>query len=235
MIRWFANNNIAANFLMLAILLSGGYVALNKIPLEVQPAKTYSNIRITMSYRGGTAKDVEQSVLIPIESALEGIEGIQDISAYGRRDYGYLWIDIDPDAPIKEILEDVKSRVDGITTFPGETEKPRIYIPDTSHWHEVLSVAVTGNLEEYELRRVAQKVQDDLTAIDGISRVSMEGSREYEVSVEANQEVLDSYNLGFRDISDAIRRFSLDLPAGSIDSDSGTLTVRTRGQAYTQE
>ncbi|MDA7614610.1 efflux RND transporter permease subunit [Verrucomicrobiales bacterium] len=235
MIRWFANNNIAANFLMLAILLSGGYVALNKIPLEVQPAKTYSNIRITMSYRGGTAKDVEQSVLIPIESALEGIEGIEDISAYGRRDYGYLWIDIDPDAPIKEILEDVKSRVDGITTFPGETEKPRIYIPDTSHWHEVLSVAVTGNLEEYELRRVAQKVQDDLTAIDGISRVSMEGSREYEVSVEANQEVLDSYNLGFRDISDAIRRFSLDLPAGSIDSDSGTLTVRTRGQAYTQE
>ena len=84
MIRWFANNNIAANFLMLAILLSGGYVALNKIPLEVQPAKTYSNIRITMSYRGGTAKDVEQSVLIPIESALEGIGRAQEcVSNFG--------------------------------------------------------------------------------------------------------------------------------------------------------
>ena len=235
MIRWFANNNIAANFLMLAILLAGFYVALNKIPLEVQPAHTFSNIRVTMSYRGGTAKDVEQAVLIPIESALEGIEGIEAVSAYGRRGYGYLWIDVDPDAPIKELLEEVKSRIDGITTFPGETEKPRVYIPDTSHWHEVLSVAVTGNLEEYELRRVAQRVQDDLTAIDGISRVSMEGSREYEISIEANQEVLNSYNLGFQDISDAIRRFSLDLPAGSIDSDSGTLTVRTKGQAYTQQ
>ena len=235
MIRWFANNNIAANFLMLAILLAGVYVALNKIPLEVQPAHTFSNIRVTMSYRGGTAKDVEQAVLIPIESALEGIEGIEAVSAYGRRGYGYLWINVDPDAPIKELLEEVKSRIDGITTFPGETEKPRVYIPDTSHWHEVLSVAVTGNLEEYELRRVAQRVQDDLTAIDGISRVSMEGSREYEISIEANQEVLNSYNLGFQDISDAIRRFSLDLPAGSIDSDSGTLTVRTKGQAYTQQ
>ena len=235
MIRWFANNNIAANFLMLAILLSGGYVAMNKIPLEVQPARVYSNIRITMSYLGGTARDVEQAVLIPIEASLEGLEGILSVNSYGRRGYGYLWIDVDPDVEIRELLEEVKSRVDGITTFPGETEKPRIYIPDTSHWHEVLSVAVTGNLEEYELRRVAQKVQDDLMAINGISRVSMEGSREYEISIEANQEVLDSYNLGFRDLSDAIRRFSLDLPAGSIDSDSGTLTVRTRGQAYTHE
>jgi multidrug efflux pump subunit AcrB len=232
MIRWFANNSIAANFLMLGILLAGVYVAFNKIPLEVQPAHVFSNIRITMDYRGGTARDIEQGVLIPIESALEGVEGIDKIRSYGRRGSCYIWIDVDPEAPIKELLEEVKSRVDGINTFPNETEKPRIYIPDTSHWHEVLSVAVTGNLEEYELRRVAQRVQDDLTAIDGISRVSMEGSRDYEISIEADQQVLDSYNIGFRDIADAIRRFSLDLPAGSIDSSSGTLTVRTRGQAY---
>ncbi|MFT5191875.1 MAG: multidrug efflux pump subunit AcrB [Verrucomicrobiales bacterium] len=232
MIRWFANNSIAANFLMLGILLAGIYVAFNKIPLEVQPAHVFSNIRITMDYRGGTARDIEQGVLIPIESALEGVEGIDKIRSYGRRGSCYIWIDVDPEAPIKELLEEVKSRVDGINTFPNETEKPRIYIPDTSHWHEVLSVAVTGNLEEYELRRVAQRVQDDLTAIDGISRVSMEGSRDYEISIEADQQVLDSYNIGFRDIADAIRRFSLDLPAGSIDSSSGTLTVRTRGQAY---
>jgi multidrug efflux pump subunit AcrB len=234
MIRWFANNGIAANFLMLGILLAGVYVALNKIPLEVQPAHKFSNIRITMDYRGGTASDVEQAVVIPIEKALEGLEGIETINANARRGYGWFWIDVDPDAPIQELLEEVKSRVDGITTFPNETEKPRVYIPDTSHWHEVLSIAVTGNLEEHELRRVAQRVQDDLTAIDGISRVSMEGSRDYEISIEANQDVLDSYNIGFRDIADAIRRFSLDLPAGSIDSTSGTLTVRTRGQAYSQ-
>ncbi len=234
MIRWFANNNIAANFLMVGILLAGVYTAFNKIPLEVQPARVYDNIRISMSYRGGTARDVEQAVLIPIEEALEGLEGIDRVSARARRGYGWLWVDVDPEAPIRELLEEVKSRIDGINTFPSETEKPRIYIPDTSYWHEVLTVAVTGNLEEPELRRVAQRVQDDLTAIDGISRVSMEASREYEIAIEANQEMLDSYNLGFRELADAIRRFSLDLPAGSIDSTSGTLTVRTRGQAYSQ-
>lgn len=128
----------------------------------------------------------------------------------------------------------MKSRIDGITTFPSETEKPRVYIPDTSHWHEVISLAVTGNLEDKELRRVAQRVQDDLTSVNGISRVNLEGARDYEISIEANQDMLDSYNLGFRELADAIQRFSLDLPAGSIDSTSGTLTVRTRGQAYSQ-
>ncbi len=234
MIRWFANNNIAANFLMVGILLAGLYVALNKIPLEVQPARVYDNIRVTMDYRGGTARDVEQSVIIPIEQALEGLEGIDAITAGARRGYAWLWLDVDPDAEIREVLEEVKSRIDGITTFPSETEKPRVYIPDTSHWHEVISLAVTGNLEDKELRRVAQRVQDDLTSVNGISRVNLEGARDYEISIEANQDMLDSYNLGFRELADAIQRFSLDLPAGSIDSTSGTLTVRTRGQAYSQ-
>ena len=123
MIRWFANNNIAANFLLLAILLSGTYVAFNKIPLEVQPGRVFNNIRITMNYRGGTAKDVEQSVLIPIEQSLEGVEGLLSVASYARRGYGYLWIDVDPDAEIKELLEEVKTRVDGINTFPGENRE----------------------------------------------------------------------------------------------------------------
>ncbi len=235
MIRWFANNDIAANFLMVGILLAGLYVGLNKIPLEVQPAREFNNIRISISYRGGTPRDVEQAVLIPIEAALEGLDGIETVHSDARRGRGWLWLDLEDGVDKRVVLEDVKSRVDGINTFPSEIEKPEIYIPDTSHWYEVLTVAVTGNLEEYELRRVAQQVQDDLLAIDGISRVSMEGGREYEIAIEADEERLDSYNLGFRDLADAIRRYSLDLPAGSIESTSGTLTVRTRGQAYSFE
>ncbi len=234
MIRWFANNNIAANFLMVGILLAGLYVAFNKIPLEVQPARQFSSIFVEMDYRGGTARDVEQSVVIPIEEAIEDLDGIERVRSWASRGYARVWIEVDPDAKIRELLEEVKSRVDGISTFPSETEQPRVRIPDTSHWYEVLSVAVTGNLEEEELGRVAQRVQDDLLEIDGISRINLEGGREYEIAIEADQARLDSYNLGFRDLADAIRRSSLDMPAGSIESTSGTLTVRTRGQAYTK-
>ena len=235
MIRWFANNNIAANFLMIGIVLAGVHTALTRIPLEVRPAREFNSIYISMEYNGGTARDVERAVLIPIEEAIRDLNGIQTVNAESWRGRGRLWVEAEEDANLRELLEEVKSRIDGITTFPSETEQPRVGIPDSSHWYEVLSVAVTGNLKEDELRRIAQRVQEDLTEIDGISRVNLEGVRNYEIAVEADQSKLASYNLGFRDLSDAIRRFSLDLPAGSIQSSSGTLTVRTRGQAYTEE
>lgn len=234
MIRWFANNDIAANFLMAGILLAGLYVAFNKIPLEVHPSREYNTIYVSMDYRGGTARDVEQGVIIPVEEALEGLEGVESLYSWAYRGSGEVLVTAGEDVNVRDLLEEVKSRVDGITTFPSELEKPSIHLQDTSGWHKVLSVAVTGNLEEHELRRVAQKVQDDLTAIDGISRVALDGTRKYEISIEANQARLESYNLGFSDLANAIRQYSLDLPAGSIDSTSGSLTVRTRGQAYSQ-
>lgn len=234
MIRWFANNGIAANFLLAGIFLAGLYTAFNKIPLEVQPAREYDSIYIGVEYRGGTARDVVQSILIPIEAALEGLNGIERINSDGRRGRGRVWVDVQEGTNLRDLLEEIKSRVDGITTFPSETELPEVRIPDSSHWYEVISLAITGNLDENELRRVAQRVQDDLTEIDGISRVRLEGAREYEIAIEADQKKLEAFNIGFRDISDAVRRSSLDMPAGTIESAGGTLTIRTRGQAYTK-
>lgn len=186
-----------------------------------------------MEYRGGTPRDVEQGVLIPIEEALKDLEGIESLFSWAYRGFGDVLIEVDGDADLRETLEEVKSRVDGITTFPNEIEKPIIRLQDSSDWHKVLSVAVTGHLE-YELRRVAQRVQDDLIAIDGISRVAFDGARRYEIAIEADQARLEAFDLGFEDLASAIRQYSLDLPAGSIDSTSGSLTVRTSGQAYTQ-
>jgi multidrug efflux pump subunit AcrB len=132
-------------------------------------------------------------------------------------------------------MDEVKGRVDAITTFPSETERPRVFIPESGNYIPVLTVAVTGRLNPVELRRLARRVQDELLELPGLSRASLDGSRRYEIGVEASLEKLRSYGLSFQDLADAIRRFSIDLPAGSIESRSGTLIVRTRGQAYTGE
>ena len=135
---------------------------------------------------------------------------------------------------MRELLEDVKGRVDTITTFPSETERPRVFIPESGNYIPVLSVAVTGNLGAHDLRKVARRVQEDLLEMPGISRAGLEGSRRYEIAIEAQADKRLSYNLSFQDLADAIRRFSIDLPAGAIDSESGTWIVRTRGQAYSE-
>ncbi|MHC2066181.1 efflux RND transporter permease subunit [Bremerella sp. T1] len=220
---------------MLAILIGGIYTAFYKIPLEVSPERSMASVSIEMTYRGGTAKDVEQAILVPIEEALEGVEGIRDIFSFGRQGSGRIWVEAEPDADLRVLLEDVTQRIDTITTFPEETERPQISIPDSSNWWEVLSIAVTGHLTPHELREVARTVQEDIIALPGISRAQVQGDREYEISVEVDTTKLLAYGLSLQDLANAIQQFSIDLPAGSIESASGTFIVRTRGQAYSEQ
>ncbi len=234
-INWFARNDVAANFLLVGILLAGLYAAFYKIPLEVRPLRDYRTIYVRVDYPGGTAKDVMQSVTIPTEEVLQDLDGVERIRSYVSHGNSRVWIDASKRVNLRELVEEVKSRVDSISTFPSETERPEVAIWDSAHWYEVITVAVTGNLEEAELVQAAQRVRDDLLEIDGISRVKLMGHREYEIAIEADQERLHSFQLGFGDLADAVRRSSIDLPAGAIESTSGTLTVRTRGQAYRKE
>ncbi|MCG8602324.1 MAG: efflux RND transporter permease subunit [Verrucomicrobiales bacterium] len=235
MIRWFARNDIAANFLLVGILLAGIHAALYRIPLQVSPSSEWNDIIIRVDYRGGTAKDVEKAVNIPVEEAIRDLPGIDKVWSYANRGRGTIWAEIKEGVDQRALLEEVKTRVDRITTFPDETESPEVYIPDSNSYREVITVAVTGDLSDTELLRVAERVRDDLMDMDGISHAEVKGERPLEISIEADQERLRSYGLGFQDLSNAIQRSSVDLSAGSIQSSSGNLSLRTRGQAYTAE
>ena len=235
MIRWFAKNGIAANVLMLGIVVAGLYTAFYRIPLEVTPQRGWHNVDIEMTYHGATAKDVERAILIPIEQSLEGIQGLNELYAFGNRGSARMWIRAKPSVDLNAFRDDVQARVDTITTFPSETEQPRIVIPDSTSRYEVLTVAVTGNLDQHGLTKVARRVQEDLLEIKGISQVAMAGDRRYEISIEASATRLMSYGLSLQDLANAVRDFSIDLPAGSIDSQSGSFSIRTRGQAYSAE
>ena len=148
-------------------------------------------VYIEMPYRGATARDVERAILIPIENALQGVDGIEMLHTDGMRGRARIWVEAKDGYDPRVLMEDISSRIDGITTFPSETEEPRIRVPDSSQWTEVLKVAVTGELPADELRKVARRVQDDLIEIDGISRVNLEGKRRYEIAIEADLERLE--------------------------------------------
>ena len=235
MIRWFAKNTIAANFLMLGILVAGFYVAYEKVVLEVTPTLSWDTVMIEMPYRGATAKDVERAILLPVENALEGLKGLEHLNADGSRGMGRFYLNAKPGTDLQTMKDDVEARINTITTFPNETERPRVFIPDSGNYFEVLTIAVTGNLDPHGLREWARRVQEDLMVIDGISLTNLTGVRRYEISIEADPDQLVAYNLSFQTLADAIRQFSIDLPAGAIDSDSGTFIIRTKGQAYTAQ
>ena len=235
MIRWFTKNDIAANFLLAAILLGGVYTALNKVPLEVNPSQDYGEVDIKMTYRGGSPEDVQEHIIIPIERVLRSLPGIKRVRARALR--GSANFDIEPEEGIDldELRDEVESLVDTINTFPGETERPRITVPNSSNYREVVTVAVTGDLSEMELYNLARRVEEDILDLAEVSRTDLRGTRPLEISIEANDEKLRDYGLTIQDLSDAIRRSSLALSAGSVQTPSGPIMIRTEGQAYEQE
>lgn len=235
MIRWFARNNIAANFVMFGILIYGIWSAIEKVPLEVQPTIRFQEVRVNVEYRGGSPEDVERGVAVPIESALEGLTGVEEISSRISAGSGEVRIRAEDDTDIDKLLDEVKARVDAITTFPQEIEPPKINVPDTVQHFDVIKIAVTGEMDEADLVKAARRIRDDLIDMPGISQAAVQGETRQEISIEADLARLRDFGLGFSDLSEAVRRSSLDLPAGQIQTDEGNLIIRSKGQAYDRE
>jgi len=235
MIRWFARNTIAANFVMFGILIYGIWSAIEKVPLEVQPSIQFREVRVNVEYRGGSPEDVERSVVVPVESALEGLPGIEEINSRVSAGNGEVRIIAEDDTDIDKLLDEVESRVRGITTFPQEIEPARIWIPDTAAWFDVIKIAVTGDMDEADLVKAARRIRDDLIEMPGISQAAVQGETRQEIAIEADLARLRDFGLGFSDLSEAVRRSSVDLPAGQIQTDEGSLIIRSKGQAYDKE
>ena len=234
MIRWFARNDIAANFLLIAVLVLGIRAALVELPLEVRPTYQFNEVEVRMNYRGGTPDDVERTIVLPIEQALEGLSGVKEIRSDASSGRAEIEVEPDRDTDIKELLEEVQRRVESVSTFPNETERPRIRIPSTESFWEVITVVVYGDLSESDLLKVCYQTRDDLLTLPGISQVDFSGNRDREISIETDPDTLRGYGLSIDDINNAIQRSSIDLPAGSIRTPGGgSLLLRTKSQAYT--
>lgn len=234
MIHWFARNDIAANFLLFGILLWGGWSLLEKVPLEVQPAIVFDQVDISVTYRGGSPEDVERSVILPIEGALEGLQGVDFIESRATSGTARVTVRANEGQDIRHLQDEIKTRVSRLTNLPGETEPPQVTIPDSAAWFDVIKVAVSGDMEEADLLRAARRVRDDLIEIKGISQASVLGANPPEIAIEADPMRLRDYGLTFADLTNAVQRSSLDLPAGQIQTEEGNLMIRTKGQAYTR-
>ncbi len=232
-IAWFAQNGVAANLLMALIVILGVNALVNKIPIEVFPDIETDIVTISVPYRGATPAEVEEAVVVRIEEAIQDLEGIKEIRSSASEGSGSVSVEVEKGYEPREMLEDLKNRIDAINTFPDETERPRIRL--FQHRREVITVTVAGNLSEHELRRMGEQVRDEMANLPGITQVELGGIRSYEISIEVSEATLQQYGLGFDDISRAVSRSSIDLSAGSIKTTEGEILLRTKGQAYYRE
>ncbi len=230
LIAWFANNNVAANLLMFMIIAFGIYSALT-IRKQTTPDFELNAIQVVVPYPGAAPQEVEQGVVIKIEEALQDVPGIKELRGSAREGVGTVTVDVAPDAELNQVMSQVKTRVDAVSTFPELTERPiieKIEVPIP-----VIFISVFGDLDEYARKELAKDIRGGLMVMPEINDVEVLGDRDYEISIEVSEDTLRSYQLTMSEIAQALRSASRDIPGGTIETSGGDILLRTQGQVYT--
>jgi multidrug efflux pump subunit AcrB len=229
-VEWMARNHVAANLLMLFLMLTGllGIIGMRK---ETFPEFSLDQVQIQVPYLGASPEEVEEGVSKRIEERLSGLEGIRKISSTSSEGMGVVSVELDLGTEMSQMLDDIKNEIDRIDTFPEETEKP--VIKEMVRRNQVIDVVAYGEVGEKALKVVAERMRDDLRDAPMITQVQLAGVRIDEISIEVSEKMLRRHGLSLAHITDAVRRASLDLPGGSVKSENGEVLVRTKGLRYT--
>jgi len=227
-IAWFAGNHVAANLLMLLILVAGA-LTIPQIRKETIPTVPLNRINISVVYPGASPTEVEKSVCTRIEEAIFDLDGIHQLTSTAAENNCTVQVEVETDFDIAHLLDDIKSRVDGITSLPGEIEKP--VIRELLFRNRVINVVVSGPTDPFTLKKLTERVRDDLLALPSITQVELVNVKPYEISIELSDRALRAYGVTFAEVADAVRRSSIDVAGGIVKTVNGDVLLRTQNQA----
>ena len=223
-IAWMARNSVAANLLMI-VLIVGGLMVGRSIKQEVFPEFELDMVSIAVPYPGASPAEVEQGIILAVEEAVRGLDGIKRVTATAREGMASVTVELLLDADRDKAAADIKAAVDRITSFPADSERPVVSL--MTNRREVVSLVVYGDVDEHARRRHAEKVRADLLQDSKITQVELSGMRAPEIGIEVPQAVLRAHGLTLEQIAGAVRRSAIELPAGGVKTSSGEVLLRT--------
>ncbi len=230
MIEWFAKNGVAANILLMLVMLSGLYVMTTKIPVDLFPEFEQRRVSVSMTLPGASPQEVEEGITIKVEEAIQDLEGIRQLTSQSREGSASITLEVEEGYDVRELLDETKIRVDAISNFPIEAENLLIQVPQ---WRrDAIGVVLYGNYDPLTLRRFAENTRDEIAALDAVSQVEVDNVLPYEISIEIPEWALRKYDLSLADVASILRQNSNDISAGNLKTEGGDIFIRTLGQAY---
>ncbi len=233
LITWWARNSVAANLMMLVIIIAGA-ITFNTLGREVFPAAKINTVTVTVAWPGADPQQVQEQIVFRIEEAVQDVDNLKDIAATAGEGFASLSIDMDEGANFTDFLTEIKSRIDGISTMPRDSFPPVVRRQSSSG--DIIYITVSGTLEEREMAKLGRQLRDEIAALPGGSPlVNLMGARREEVSIEVSEEALRRYGLTFGDVANAIRGSSINLSSGTVRTETGNIQLATRNLADTEE
>jgi len=229
-IAWFSSNGVASNLLMMFIILAG-IASVLTIKIQIFPEFETRMITVNMAYPGAAPEEIEEAIVVRIEESLQGLIGINRISSVARESMGTVNLEISTEYDVNEILDEVKSRIDAISTFPANVERPTVQEMEITQ--SVLNVSIYGQLDDKALKTLAHDIREEILTLPQVSQANIMGDRDYEIAIEVPENTLREYGLTLDEVAGAIRVASIDMPGGAIRTENGRIQLRTKEQAYT--
>ncbi len=226
LIAYFAGNPVAANLLMLFFIV-GGLIAGSNLPVQNFPEIDLRSVTVSVRSPGSSPREVREDIVRRIEENVIGLPGVERVVATAYEGLAQVTVELATFADAAAVLDDVKNAVDRIENFPPlSAEQPEIEYNRVEI--EVLTLSVSSaSATENELRLAAQALREGLLELPSVSQVTLLGTRDREISIELSEVELRRNGLSINQITDAIRRASLNLTFGELRTDAGGLVLHT--------
>ncbi|NNC38378.1 MAG: efflux RND transporter permease subunit [Hyphomonadaceae bacterium] len=231
-VAWWAENKVAANLLMLIILI-GGLVSFFTIEREMDPYVEFPGAQVNVTWLGASPQDIEEQIVVRLEEAVSTVNGIDRMFSFSGEGSGRLVVIGKSDTDEAAFLQAIKRQVDAISTFPAAAEPATVRL--FRNQQEVIRIAVSGNVDERLLKRTAETVRREIALLPYVPAVDLFGVRGEEVSIEVSEAALKRYQLTLGEVAEAVRATSINASSGNVRTGVGNIQLRTRNLADSKE
>lgn len=224
-IAYMARNPIAANLIMI-ILISGGIWTMYSVQKEVFPQFQLDIVEVSVVYPGAAPAEIENGILLPVEEAVRGVQGIKEITSTANEGSGTVSIELVAGTERMKAFQDIDQAVSRIRTFPDDIEEPEVTLQ--ARQREVMEIGLYGDTDIQTLRKVAERLRDQMLSDPHITQVEIGNVPDFVTHVEIPRNKLREYNITPGQVADIIRQSSQDIPAGAVETKTGEILLRMK-------
>ncbi|MBK7942237.1 MAG: efflux RND transporter permease subunit [Flavobacteriales bacterium] len=230
---YFIKYPVAVNTVMVLIFVFG-YFGLKGTRSSLFPETESRVLQVQVIYPGASPEEVEEGVVLRIEDDVKGVTGVERISSVSQENGGIITVEVIKGHDVDAVLQDVKNAVERIPTLPDGMEPIRTF--KLENIRPAVTFALSGEgVDLKALKTIARRVEQDLRAVEGISKVELSGFPEEEIEVAFREADLRANNLSFAQAAAAVRGANIDVTGGKIKTSDEELLIRVRDKRQDAE
>ena len=218
-------------FAFMIIIFIAGLFSYSTLPRESEPDITIPIIMVMTNYEGAASEDVENLITLPLERKLKAVKDVKEVRSVSAEGASMVEVEFVADVVIDEALQRVRDKVDEAKgDLPADLENDPLVLEINLSEFPILMVAISGQVSEQVLKKVAEELEDRIEQFPGVLEVDVIGAREREIRVEFDPDRMAAYKLSFTEILSLVQRENVNVPGGSIDLGQGKYMLRIPGE-----